>query len=288
MKSTVLVLGASGMAGHIVATELRAKGFTVFETSRSKDAELRFDAFDVASYPQFFESVRTDIRPNFIVNCIGILVDECKANPSKAVFVNTMLPKFLEIFFRETQTKIIHISTDCVFNGLRGRYQDFELPNETHPYGLTKAFGEINNSKDITLRTSIIGPELTSRMGANTGLLHWFLTQPKNSTVQGYSKCLWSGISTLELCDAILWAMREPNASGIKHISRHMPISKYNLLCIANIVFDRALNIIPNDAKKIDKSLVASKDVFCINHSYESMLRSLKAYMTLHANKYPY
>lgn len=282
MGQSVLVLGATGMAGHILSKELKQRGFDVYTTSR-----LEFDAFKMETYMNYFQS-EAPKNLDFVVNCIGILIEESQTHPLRAKVVNSVLPKFLEAFYCDTETKVIHISTDCVFNGLKGRYLDSDAPNETSLYGRTKALGEIQNEKDITIRTSIIGPEIVGRIGSNTGLLHWFLTQNKGSTIQGYSKCLWSGISTLELVDAVIWAMNSKLAFGIKQVSRYNPISKYELLNLANRIFERQLVILPNASKKIDKSLLPSKNSFPITASYEEMLERLNNHIEQNKSVYPY
>lgn len=282
MSKNILVLGATGMAGHIIADGLKKNGFNVFTTSR-----LDFDASDPGQFLPFFQNTISK-NVEFVVNCVGVLVEESVHNPQRAKIVNSLLPKFLEAFYCDTDTKVIHISTDCVFDGSKGGYLDSDTPTETTIYGKTKALGEIKNKKDLTLRTSIIGPELFSRYSKNTGLLHWFLTQNKNSTIQGYSNCFWSGISTLELLDAILWGIHSNTANGIKQISREKPISKFDLLKEANVVFNRQLLVEPNSEKHIDKSLVPSTDAMQIRTSYEEMLVHIKEFVSENNERYKY
>jgi dTDP-4-dehydrorhamnose reductase len=286
MTQSVLILGATGMAGHVLATHLKEKGYSVSTTSRDMFDEhhMYFDVLNYDSHTLFFSKQ----KPSVIVNCIGILVAECQKYPQNAKSVNSYFPYFLEKFYADSDTKIIHISTDCVFDGARGSYLDTDTPNETHIYGRSKALGEINNTKDVTLRTSIIGPERTDRVGANTGLLHWFLSQKPCTQIHGFSKCLWSGISTLELCDAVLWAMHSKEAVGIKQISRRIPISKFELLSLANDVFKKELIITEDASKVIDKSLIPSQISFEISTTYAQMLRDLHTYISKNKDKYPY
>ena len=273
----ILILGAKGMAGHVIYDRLVGDGHTVIGTSRFassyKEQDIvKFDALNVHSWFEFFESLDVDV----VVNCIGMLVKACENNIQNAITVNTLLPKFLETFYEKSKTQVIHISTDCVFDGKRGNYTDENLPNETHVYGKSKHRGEIRNEKDLTIRTSIIGLELGDKPNSkdNSGLIHWFLSQPKGSFIQGYSECYWSGISTLELADAIVWYLENPS-HGLHQVSRDKKISKFDLLTLANDVFERELIIEVSSEKKVDKSLIPSEKAFKIEASYLEMLERM-------------
>jgi dTDP-4-dehydrorhamnose reductase len=281
-----LVLGAKGMAGHIIYQRLKDTGHHVVGTSRhtyfkENDLEnvmLKFDALNKSSWDSFFNVFN---EYDVIINCIGMLVKACEQNPKAAFTVNADLPKYLESRFKGTKTKIIHISTDCVFSGSKGNYSVLDIPDETNVYGLSKRMGEICNNKDLTIRTSIIGLELMDKVNAkdNSGLLHWFLSQPKGSEIEGYSECYWSGISTIELADAILWYLESAEqSSGLHQVSRDQKISKYDLLTLANKVFEMDLEIKESSFKKVDKSLIPSKSSFRVITSYEDMLLAIKEY----------
>lgn len=273
----ILVLGAKGMAGHIIYDRLKSQGHEVIGTSRFEQDDLQvLDVLNLSSWFPFFDTLEVDV----VINCIGMLVKAAENCPANAVIVNTLFPKFLETYFRNSKTRVIHISTDCVFDGKRGNYSALETPNETHIYGRSKALGEIKNAKDLTIRTSIIGLELSDKPNAseNSGLLHWFLSQPKGSTIQGYSECYWSGISTLELADAIEWYLDRPSCSGLHQVTRAEKISKFELLSIANEVFDRELTIVKDDTKRVDKSLTPSDYGFTVNLAYVYMLRRVRRY----------
>lgn len=277
IKLKILVLGSKGMAGHVIYNRLVKGGHTVLGTSRFAESYedrniINFDAVDKHTWFEFFKGVEVDI----VVNCIGMLVKACENNIQDAITVNTLLPKFLEDFYKDSNTQVIHISTDCVFSGKVGDYTDNELPDETHIYGKSKHRGEIRNEKDLTIRTSIIGLELEDKPNAsdNSGLIHWFLSQPKGSFIQGYSECYWSGISTLELADAIVWYLGNPSC-GLHQVSRNEKISKFDLLVLANEVFERELIIEVSSEKKVDKSLIPSKKAFRLEASYREMLNRM-------------
>jgi len=273
----ILLLGCKGMAGNVMRQRLLAKGHTVVGTSRfarqfDNEGIVHFDAMDVGSWVGFFESQRCDV----VVNCIGILVQAAERSPHCALTVNTLLPKFLEAFYSRSETRVIHISTDCVFNGSRGKYTVFDDPDEVTTYGRTKALGEIVNAKDLTIRTSIIGLELLDKPNAadNCGLLHWVLSQKAGSEVLGFTKCFWSGISTIELADAVLWYLENP-AHGLHQISREKGISKFDLVSLMSATFAKNLKVEPHSEKSINKTLVASEGSFPITASYEEMLRRI-------------
>jgi dTDP-4-dehydrorhamnose reductase len=266
------------MAGHKIYDRLVREGHTVTGTSRFAlsytDPDIRtFDALSTDAWISFFDSVEADV----VINCIGMLVKACEHNGQSAVVVNTLLPKFLETYYEGTETQVIHISTDCVFDGKRGNYTDEDLPNETHIYGKSKRRGEIRNEKDLTIRTSIIGRELGDKPNSkdNSGLINWFLSHPKGSFIQGYSECYWSGISTLELADAIVWYLENPS-HGLHQVSRDKKISKFDLLTLANDVFERELIIEVSSEKKVDKSLIPSEKAFKIEASYLEMLERMR------------
>jgi dTDP-4-dehydrorhamnose reductase len=275
MSKKVLLFGATGMAGHILYKSLFCeKGFELVATSRipEEDQVVRFkhlpyifvrpfvyfDVLDTGSWSEFLDTWAKDA--DFVINCVGVLVKDSIERPDIAVTVNSLFPRYLENYFKDSKTRIIHISTDCVFDGSKGNYLVTDLPTETNMYGKSKSLGEIWNKKDLTIRTSIIGLEKWEKK--NKGLLEWFLSQEKGSTLSGYSQCFWSGISTLELKDVIIdylhYFVKNPNAEtlGLEHVSRPTKISKYELLKHFNEVFERGCIIEPSSTKSIDKSLV--------------------------------
>ena len=267
------------MAGHVLLSRLREEGYTVYGTSRFADHYhepdiYSFDASDDGSWFRFFDTF-DDL--DVVVNCIGVLTKAAEKNPSNATRINALLPNFLESYYKNSSVKVVQISTDCVFNGLRGEYTTDMWPNETHIYGRSKAFGEIINSKDLTIRTSIIGLELEDKPNSadNCGLLHWFLSRPRGSQISGYSECYWSGISTLELADAIVWYLNNP-ACGLHHVSRRSSISKFELLVLANEIFDRGIIIVKDSEKVIDKGLTPSQGSYTIRRTYRQMLKRLR------------
>lgn len=285
----ILILGASGMAGHIIYDRLRNSHNVIGTTRNVEDSKkypniLFFDALRMA-WIDFFNTIG---HFDVVINCIGCLVSASEKNPEIAIRINTDLPKYLESFYRHKNTRVIHLSTDCVFDGKAGGYTVDCPPNEMSVYGKTKASGEIINDKDLTIRTSIIGLELQNECkpnsSNNSGLLHWFLSNEKGAEINGYRRCYWSGISTIELADAVEWYLENSHLNGLHQVSRLSKISKYSLLIIANSIFDMELRILPSSKKAVDKSLVASKNSFEIKSNYSEMLLRVKENSTITDN----
>jgi dTDP-4-dehydrorhamnose reductase len=184
------------------------------------------------------------------------------------------LPHFLESQTKDTKTKIIHISTDCVFSGDEGNYIENSFKNGKGFYAQSKALGELENAKDLTFRTSIIGPELNTN---GIGLFHWFSKQ--QGTVNGYSNAFWTGVTTIELLNAIKIAICE-NLTGLYHLVNEEKISKYNLVNILNKVFNKKLEVQPYDAYRLDKSLINTRKDFKFKvKSYEEMILEMKTWI---------
>lgn len=258
----ILILGGEGMAGWMIGQYLSKKYSVCSITRKELDIEKSLQL------PEGFD---------FIINCIGVLLKDANTNPARTVYVNSYFPKFLEQFYKHTQTKIIHISTDCVFSGSRGFYIENDVPDETNLYGRSKALGEINNDKDLTLRVSIIGPEIKSEE-KRSGLLNWILTS-KETTLDGWANVMWNGITTLQLAKCIEKYINNPTISGIHHPSGSF-ISKYELLNKINTIYSLNKNI--NETRKlitVDKTLINTKKYFMDIPTYDQQLEELKSFI---------
>ncbi|NDD84741.1 NAD-dependent epimerase/dehydratase family protein, partial [bacterium] len=215
----VLVLGAGGMAGHVVATHFREQDYDVETISSTKPVFGDTTLLDVTNQDAFSEYLEGRDY-SAIVNCIGILVKQSEEQKDLSTYLNSYLPHMLEARYRNTATKIIHLSTDCVFSGKNAPYtEDAPYDGELF-YDRTKALGEIKNDKDLTLRMSIIGPDLSP---SGTGLFNWFMSQSGN--INGYSKSIWNGITTIELAKAIEEAIAQ-DVTGLYHLVPSGNISK--------------------------------------------------------------
>jgi dTDP-4-dehydrorhamnose reductase len=189
--------------------------------------------------------------------------------------VGNYLPHFIERNTSNTHTKLIHISTDCVFSGKKGGYRENDFTDGKGFYAQSKSLGEVKNYKDITIRTSIIGPELKQN---GIGLLDWFMKQ--SGEVKGYTHALWSGVTTLELAKFIDSYLQEPVLSGIIHLTNNQPISKYDLLHEIKKVYELdQISIIPFADYTSDKSFLNTRTDFQYRvPDYEVMLTALQAW----------
>lgn len=283
MAKKVIVLGANGMAGHVITTGLMADGgYKVISVARYKSVvnpSVIMDVSDFDSLSKLIKNTKADV----IINCIGLLNTTAEDNSDQAILVNSYLPHFLESQTKNTTTKVIHISTDCVFSGEEGGYTEKSIKNGKGFYAQSKALGELENTKDLTFRTSIIGPELNIN---GIGLFHWFANQ--TGTINGYTNAYWTGITTIELLSAIKTAISQ-NLTGLYHLVNGRKISKYNLVNIINEVFQKKLSINPYDGYKVDKSLINTRSDFSFKvNSYEVMVSDMKNWIESNKELYPH
>jgi len=271
----VLVLGNKGMLGHVLYEALQAndntKKYDVIGINRSVDnTDNNSYTLDVLKLDELEQFIKNK-QPKYIVNCIGSLVEASINKPSLAIQTNSLLPHFLNEISEKYNFKLIHISTDCVFDGAKGMYTESDKKTETNYYGLTKNLGEINNSRNLTIRTSIIGPELKSKP---TGLFNWMISQ-KGNTINGYKNAIWSGLSTIELSKFIIWSLND-KITGIVHATNGIGISKYDLVKITNDIFDLDINLLEENEYRINKSLLNTKLDNYEFPSYIKMLEEIK------------
>ena len=267
IKKKVLLFGATGMAGHIAyyylqSTERYELINVVYRTKLVKDS-IVVDVTDKNAVTKLVE----EVRPDLIINCIGVLIKGSKEHPDNAIFINAYFPHLLKKLSDKIGAKLIHISTDCVFSGKRGNYTESDFRDADDIYGRSKALGEIINDKDLTIRTSIIGPELKTN---GEGLFHWFMHQ--TGQVNGFKTGIWGGVTTLELAKAIDNAIVQEQ-TGLIQLSNGIGITKYDLLNLFKKIWHRSnVNILPYDGNKIDKS-IAKSDKFAYEvPGYEVML----------------
>lgn len=277
----ILVLGATGMAGHTITLYLIEKGYDVTAFSRSTFPYCENINGDILD----FDFVKGIIRNNnfdAIINAVGILNQDAENNKSTAILINSYLPHFLVEITKDTNTKIIHMSTDCVFSGKTGNYAENSYKDGESFYDRTKALGELDNEKDLTFRNSIIGPDMHFN---GIGLFNWFMKQ--NTNIYGYTRAIWTGVTTLTLAKAIEIALKE-NITGIYNLVNNQKISKYELLKILNkYMRNNKIDIIPNNINEIDKSLINNrKDLSFIVPSYETMVKEMSEWISYHKDIY--
>jgi dTDP-4-dehydrorhamnose reductase len=179
-----------------------------------------------------------DFNPDYLINCVGYVKQKIskKTKKNEVFFVNSIFPKKLLLLIKNLNTKIIHFSTDCVFDGKIGNYNERSKPNAKDLYGRSKYLGELNHPKVITIRTSIIGHEISTK----NGLLEWFLSKKNNC--QGYANSFFSGLTTFEIFNFINNYLFKKNISGIYNLSSKK-ISKYNLLKMIAKIYKKNITI---------------------------------------------
>ena len=284
---TVIVLGALGMAGHIMTEYLNSTGdYKVLAVARETGPEsLAIDVsgvFDVLDFDKL-EAFIKESNADIVINCIGVLVSASNSDISRAILINSYLPHLLVNLAGQYDFKLIHISTDCVFSGKEGAYSEASFRDGDDNYARTKALGEIACDNHLTIRTSIIGPELKS---TGTGLMDWFFKQ--SGEVSGYSKAYWSGVTTLELAKATHHLIQQ-NLVGLLQLCPQDKISKFELLEIFNKIWNRKCVIKVNDSYSVDKSLISTREDFSYSvPDYQNMLEELNEWTSTHLNYYPH
>lgn len=278
----ILILGSAGMLGHVVLKYFqKINTYEIFDSSypnKFRDESYVIDVLNRNEITNLLEK----ISPDIVINCIGVLIKGSSSDPANAIYINSYLPHYISKVIKKWGGKLIHISTDCVFSGEQGGYSEFDFKNADNVYGRSKSLGEVINDYDLTIRTSIIGPELKT---SGEGLFHWLLNQ--EGDIFGFSRVFWSGVTTLELARTIHYAINQ-NINGIINLPSKQKISKYELLVILKEVFDlKNINIIPNSDKKEDKSLVSLRKDFDFEvKDYNSMLLDLHDFTSLNADLY--
>ncbi|OPA80170.1 NAD(P)-dependent oxidoreductase [Paenibacillus selenitireducens] len=267
----MLIIGGNGMAGHLLVRYFRHKGtYQVLHTTRDA-ADREGFLLDVTDQ-QAVDALLKSIRPDMIVNAVGVLNQAAEQNKSLAYEVNGLFPHRLRKLADKLGARLIHISTDCVFKGDRGQYSETDTPDAVSVYGRSKAVGEVSDAPHhLTIRTSIIGPEIRSEC---IGLLHWFMQQ--KGEVSGYRGVLWNGVTTLELARAVD-SFALSSVSGLIHLVHPNPISKYELLGLFQEVFNKQdVKIVPDEVMRLDRTLINTRsDVQYDVPQYQEMLQQL-------------
>ncbi len=276
-----LILGARGMAGHAIALYLNEQGHDVVGYARQPSPVCKTivgDAFDTEKLKNEIQKGEFDV----IVNCVGILNRAVDSNLATGIFLNSYFPHYIAQCCDSYGSKLIHISSDCVFSGKAAGYVEEDIPDESSYYGRTKFLGEVTSGIHLSLRTSIVGPELKE---GGIGLFNWFMHQ--KGDVHGYAHVLWSGVTTIELAKAVL-AAADQNISGLYYLSNNVGISKYELLKL----FNHYCNM---DRKKIIKSEepISSKVLVCTRTDfdykvpeYENMVEEMSKWIVGHKSIY--
>lgn len=261
------------MAGHVITRYLKSiNKYEIFDASLNKlhDKTIEINIEDTESV---IDQIRK-IRPDIVINCIGILIKESSEKPALAIYINSFFPHFLAELGTELNFKLIHLSTDCVFSGKKGGYSEDDLKDGEDHYAKTKALGEVINNRDLTFRTSIIGPEIKKN---GTGLFHWFMTQ--KGPINGFTNVYWTGVTTLELAKVIDKAI-DQDLTSLYHLVTDDKISKYDLIDLIKEIWDKDIEIIKYNDIKSDKSLINNRKDFDYKPpNYSEMLIELREWM---------
>lgn len=277
-----LVLGASGMAGHVVALYLQEQGHEVIGYARRRVPEIeKFivgDACEEKGLRNAVEASDADV----IVNAIGILNKDADANKSSAVYLNAYLPHRLAEFTAQSASRVCQISTDCVFCGNTGPYSEDSIPDGLTWYDRTKALGELRDDKNLTLRQSIVGPDINAN---GIGLLNWFMHQ--DSAVAGFTGAKWTGLTTLELAKAIEAAAGQ-SAAGLTNMVPSSNISKFELLKLfSEYLREGRVVVVPSTELQLDKTLVRTNfSIGFIPASYERQIQEMAEWIDRHKDMY--
>lgn len=259
----VLILGVTGMLGYSLFSNLTDYAeLTVKGTVRSINGKRAFfekyqdklllgiDVTDIAS----IEQAIIEAKPDVVINCVGLIKQHDIAKQHvAAIEINALLPHQLAALCDQYNARLIHFSTDCVFDGKQGMYCEADLPTATDLYGKSKCLGEINYGSHLTLRTSIIGHELDSAVS----LVDWFLSQ--RGTVNGFSKAVFSGLPTCYIAKLLGdFILNKPDLCGLYHLSVE-PIDKQSLISLVAEIYGKDIEINESTELVIDRSLDSSR-----------------------------
>jgi dTDP-4-dehydrorhamnose reductase len=259
----ILVLGVTGMLGNAMfrlfsqspgfethGTVRGAAGLRLFDEALRSRIHVGVDVEQQDHLVQLFSRVRPDV----VINCIGLVKQLAQADdPLTALPINALLPHRLARLATLAGARLVHVSTDCVFTGRQGLYKESDVPDALDLYGRSKLLGEVDEANAVTLRTSIIGPELTSAHS----LVGWFLAQ--EGSVRGFTRAVFSGLPTVELATVIRdHVLPRPDLRGLWHVSSE-PIAKYDLLQLVKTAYGKSIEIVPDEQLVIDRSLDSTR-----------------------------
>jgi dTDP-4-dehydrorhamnose reductase len=283
----ILILGGDGMLGHQLLRHLRERhevrvtlrlGREAYERYRLFEEGVAFYGIDARQTDALLQ-VFAECRPEAVVNAIGIVKQRSEAKEViPSLEINSLLPHRLALLCRTAGARLVHLSTDCVFSGRKGDYRETDYPDAEDLYGRTKLLGELSETHCLTLRTSMIGPELSRK----TGLLEWFLSRQRQ-TVKGFARAIFSGFPTAELARIIERVLVDaPHLNGVYHVAAR-PINKYDLLTLIRDRLCLPITIERDSTFECDRSLDASRfsrDAGYSPPSWESMIDDMARHMT--------
>ena len=279
----ILVLGASGMAGHILALYFKEQVYDVTGLTRRPISFCKNIISD-AMKPEEIKSAILSDDFDVVVNAIGVLNQNAENHKSMAVMLNGYLPHFIADTLRDSKIKLIHMSTDCVFAGNTGPYYEDSFPDGKIFYDRSKAIGEVNDNKNLTFRNSIVGPDISED---GVGLFNWFMKQ--DGPINGFTGAIWTGVTTLTLAKAMEQAIKE-NLTGLYNLVNNESINKFDLCELFNRYFRGGKIVInPSDKLQLDKSLRHRRTDFSfVVPSYEQQIKEMSDWVNIHKEFYPH
>ena len=263
IPKTVLILGASGMLGHMLVRVFSPHHRVIGTTSsqykaesplaKLLDRESWIGGIDVRSLNQVDELVR-EIQPDVVINCVGVIKQKMESsNITDAIIINSLFPHHLANLCQSQNSRLIHFSTDCVFEGTPGMKMVSDTPNATDLYGTTKRLGEVDYGDSITIRSSIVGAQIVG----TESLFQWAISQ-KGKKIKGFTGALYSGLTTMTMSKVILEIVDNfPQLSGIQQIASEA-ITKHDLLRKLNAALGLNLDICADNTIIYDRTLDGS------------------------------
>lgn len=278
------ICGCNGMAGHLIAIYLQEQGHEVYGFARKKSPYIPNCIVCDAGNTELLTKVIREGNFDCVINCIGILNQFAERNPADAIYVNSYFPHFLAKITEDLNTQVIQMSTDCVFKGDRGNYTESDQPDGITMYSRTKALGELIDGKNLTIRNSIVGPDINVN---GIGLLNWFM---KQTSCNGYRKTIWNGITTLELAKIMEVAAKEKIHGLYNMVPDNIKVRKYKILELFNkYIRNNEVKIGYVDGTDEDKSLIRTNRDFEYNIPlYDTMINELADWMKAHKDMYPH
>lgn len=280
LKAKVLILGSSGLIGHQMLNYFdQLPDYEVFDISFSQKSRDKTELSDLRN-EELVTTIVATIKPNYIINCAGLLIHASDKDIKSSIALNAYLPHLLVKLLDSYGGQLIHISTDCVFSGSKGQYIENAVKDGTSIYSKTKSLGEVFDENHLTVRTSVVGPELKIN---SEELFNWFMFQEND--VNGFEKSIWSGVSTLFLPRAIENLIQN-KVKGLYHVTSLNPISKYDLLCLFKKYSGKQYKVNRVDGYITDKSLVDTRGLLnLIVPTYDEMISEIFDYIRSDQNK---
>jgi dTDP-4-dehydrorhamnose reductase len=280
LKAKILILGSSGLIGHqMLGYFEQLSQFEVHDIALTRKARSETKLVDLRNEEVISQFV-LNLKPNYIINCAGLLIHASEKDVKSSIALNAYLPHLLVKLLDIYGGQLIHISTDCVFSGSVGQYIENAVKDGTSIYSKTKSLGEIFDENHLTVRTSVVGPELKIN---SEELFNWFMFQEND--VNGYEKSIWSGVSTLFLPRAIENLIIN-KVKGLYQVTSLTPISKYELLCLFKKYSGKQYNVNRVEGYITDKSLVDTRGLLKLMvPTYDEMISEIFDFVRADQNK---